>query len=119
MIKNVRNAFHHYKTFIDHEGKTVHWKHIQQLVSIQRKEGLHCGNKLTPNHIDFLPQKMKVNLAVQVFSESGASSSDYCRNLKIDNLIENEGTARCLRIFDKGFDVLNSRTTHGKYSKSP
>ena len=119
MIKNVRNAFHHLKTFTDMDGRTVSWRFIEKLVNLQTTEGLHSANKLSPHHVNFHSQKMKVKLAAQIFSESAASSLDYCRQLNLPEFSNSEATSKCLRIFNNVFDILNTRNLFGKYSKSP
>ena len=56
----------------------IYWKYIVELQKLQEKEGLHLGNKLKAAHIQWRQQKMKVNLAAQVFSASVADAIEYC-----------------------------------------
>ena len=55
-----------------------------ELEKLQYREGLRIGNKLKLAHIEFQQQKMKVNLAAQIFSSSVADAFFYCsENLKL------------------------------------
>ena len=49
-----------------------------RLQELQESEGLHLANKLRSNHINWKPQKMKVNLAAQALSSSVADALEYC-----------------------------------------
>jgi hypothetical protein len=74
----------------------------------QSLEGLPLGTKLTPRHIDFESEKMKVFLAAQLFSESTANALEYC-------LLNEEGfedcapTIRFTRMINTVFDIFNSK----------
>ena len=63
---------------------------------------------------------MIVKLAAQVISDSVADAIEYYdKTLKLKQFENSEGTVRFLRIFNKLFDLLNSRNPFGKYSKAP
>ena len=51
---------------------------MTRLQELQESEGLHLANKLRPAHVNWKPQKMKVNLAVQALSSSVAHALEYC-----------------------------------------
>lgn len=110
MLKLVRNALHDLKIIKDGEGNQIKWEFLKNLMEIQEKEGLHLGNKLRKAHIYFSDQKMRVKLAVQLFSRSVADAIDFCREILNMKEFENsEATANFVRIFNDSFDVLNSR----------
>jgi len=46
----------------------VSWDYVEKLQNMQKSDGLHAANKLTDDHLHFEQAKMKVHLAVQVFS---------------------------------------------------
>ena len=63
---------------------------------------------------------MKVNLAVQVFSQSVANALEYCNlNLTLPQFQGAEATVEFIRHVDGAFDVLNSRNDFGRWSKAP
>ncbi len=67
-IKLVRNALHHYGYFIWPGRGAVRWEYIANLAALQEEHGLRLGNKLTSKHANFQRNKMRVKLAVQVWS---------------------------------------------------
>ena len=83
MIKLVRNTWSDWKVLQDEDGDTIEWKYVVKLHELQEQEGLRLANKLRSAHIDWKPQKMKVNLAAQTLSSSVADAlefKDYERN---------------------------------------
>lgn len=73
-IKLVRNAFGELKVFVDHMGRRIDFKHLELLLELQEKKGLHLANKISKAHIIFDKQKMKVKLATQLFCSSVADA---------------------------------------------
>ena len=62
---------------------------------------------------------MKVNLAAQTLSTSVADSIEFCnKTLNLEQFKESEATVKFIRIFDRLFDVLNSRNPLAKGFKS-
>lgn len=80
-IKLIRNTFADLSPLVDDDGGIINWKFIEELLKLQESEGLHLGNKIKKAHIYFRRQKMKVKLAVQVFSRSVADAIDFCREV--------------------------------------
>lgn len=82
----------------------------------KRKEKLHLGNRVTNRHIHFQKSKMKVNLAVQVFSGSVPASLRYLSTDKsYKSKFKNVGlTADFIQLINNLFDILNSRSIGGK-----
>ncbi|XP_065662547.1 uncharacterized protein LOC136085186 [Hydra vulgaris] len=77
------------------------------------------GNKLKLAHIEFIQQKMKVNLAAQIFSSSVADALLYCsENLKLSQFEGCGATIEFIRIIDRLYDILNSRNPFVKGYKS-
>ena len=120
LIKLIRNTLGDMKTLISPDGQVVSWKYVKELNNLQSTEGLHMANKLRKSHVEYTKHKMKVNLAAQTISDSVATSIDFCRDhLKLTQFQNSESTTTFFRIFDKIFDVMNSRSPIGRFSKSP
>ena len=83
------------------------------------KEGLHLGNKLRFQHIEYVKKKMNVKLAAQVLSESVARSLQFCLDNKLVQFIGCEATIKFIEIFNNLFDILNSRSLFAKGYKRP
>lgn len=67
----------------DNDNNAIEWRYIEMLHSLQKKEGLHLGNKLSNIHVNYYKQKMKVKFAVQVLSTSVADSLEYLLRNKV------------------------------------
>lgn len=115
MIKLIRNCLGSVSHLTDLEGLHVRWSYIEALELLQRDEGVHLGNKLTRVHIEWTKQKMKFRLAVQLISSSVADALDFCEFiLKLPQFQGAHATAELTRIFDRLFDILNSRNPLAK-----
>ena len=120
MLKLVRNTLGEKEMLIDGNGNKILWRYIVSLQALQDKEGLRLANKLKLAHIQWRQQKMKVELAAQAISSSVADAIEYCNvELKLKQFEGSEATVRFLRIFDRLFDTLNSRSCQGKGYKAP
>ena len=110
MLKLVRNTLGTGGILVDKDGNKVCWQYLSALQKLQDEEGLRLGNKLKLAHIRWQQQKMKVNLAAQTFSSSVADAMEYCCNvLKLTQFQGCEATVKFIRLFDRLFDILNSR----------
>ena len=96
------------------------WIYIKHLHRLQQSEGLHAGNRLSKDHVQWKKQPMKVKLAVQVLSRSVSDAIDFCRDeLKLPEFVGSEATCHFICLFDQLFDLLNSKNALGKSFKSP
>lgn len=119
MLKLVRNTLGQGGILMDKDGSKIYWNYIVELQKLQDKEGLRLGNKLKAAHIKWYQQKMKVNLAAQAFSSSVADAIEYCANvLKLKQFEDSAATVKFIRLFDRLFDILNSRNPCAKGYKS-
>ncbi|CAL4063091.1 unnamed protein product, partial [Meganyctiphanes norvegica] len=120
MLKLVRNTLAEGGILIDNENKQIRWQYFVDLQKLQEAEGLRLANKLKKVHIHWWQQKMKVNLAVQVFSSSVADALEFCSRHLADykEFKDCEATVKFIRIFDNLFDVLNSRNPFAKGNKA-
>ena len=120
MIKLVRNTMSDWKVLHDKDDSTIKWQYVVQLQELQDAEGLHLANKLRKAHVNWKPQKMKVNLAAQALSSSVADALEYCEGkLKLPQFQGCGPTVKFIRVFDHLFDVLNSRNPLARNFKAP
>ena len=109
-----------YYEIVDAQGGVICWKYISLLYKIQSTQTFHLANRLTLDHINFENQIMKVFLAAQVISLSVANGIDHCRvSLKLPDFKDSEPTSKFLRTFNELFDLLNSSSKFGTWSKAP
>ena len=119
MLKLVRNTLADYGTLLDSENNVISWKYIIALHNKQEYEGLKLANKLKKAHIQWWQQKMKVNLAAQVFSCSVADALEFCNQVMGDEEFKGcEATVGFIRIMNHLFDILNSRNPFAKGTKA-
>lgn len=118
MVKLLRNVFADL-TLIDRNGKYINWFYIQNLNSLQNSEGLTLANKLRNKHVEFYQNKMKVSLAVQVFSKSVAEALKFAsQTLKLEQFKNVSATIDFLLIVNDLFDLCNSKNCLAKGSKA-
>ena len=109
-----------WKVLKDRDGKDIKWQYLVELGKLQESEGLHLVNKLRLAHINWKPQKMKVNLAAQALSSSVADALEYCEGkLKLPQFQGCGPTVQFIRVFDCLFDVLFSRNALARNFKAP
>lgn len=120
MLKLVRNTIADQKVLIAADGTEIKWGYIEELHALQQQEGLRLGNRLKSAHINWQRQKMKVNLAAQSLSSSVADALVFCRlELKLSAFMGCEATVDFIVLFDRLFDILNSRNPLAKGYKAP
>ena len=118
-IKNVRNCLASME-IIFHNSQPIKWHYIKKLDYIQQEDNLHLANKLKSKHIQFQNHKMNVKLAVQTLSSSVADAIDFLReDMQMDFFQGSEKTTEFIRIFDRLFDMLNSKSVACKGFKFP
>ena len=119
MIKLVRNTFATY-IVLKYKGKKIEWRYIQELHNYQEKEHVWLAKKVKKAHIQYDKKIMNVRLAVQTLSNSTAAAIDHLReDLKLPEFQDSETTTLFIRIFDKLFDVFNTKSFVGKFHKKP
>lgn len=60
-----------------------------------------------------------MNLAAQTLSSSVADAIELCQEMQLDGFQDTEATVKFIRMFDKLFDILNSRNPYGRAMKTP
>lgn len=76
---------------------------------LQKKEGIHLGNKLRSAHIEYCQKIINVKLCVLLLSDSAVDSLLFCLNEKIPGFQAYKGTIEFIRAFSSLFDFMNSR----------
>lgn len=117
MLKLCRNTLFS-KIIISPVG-SVSFEYVRNLHNHQEEIGLKYANRLSSVHIGFHNKKMKVSLATQTISSGVADAIDFLRNSNNSNFKGSEATTHFLRIFDRLFDMMNSRSAYGTGFKSP
>ena len=120
MIKLVRSMLAEYGSLYWPNHGWIKWDHIVKLHFMQEKCGLRYANKLTGKHIFYKRNKMKVALAVQVFSESVSKTLKWAHETELEGLSEKDvlATSAFLDLHNKLFDVLNSHSKFGRGYKA-
>ena len=119
MLKLARNSLADLKELEDGNGKIIKWHHIVLLHKIQEDEGLKFANKLSKGHVQFNRHKMNVKIAAQTLSSSVADAIQYLKDAHHPSCADAEGTINFIRVVDRLFDVLNSRSPYAKGYKKP
>ena len=119
MLKLARNFFAAIGEFLDPDGNKINWKYINLLHKIQEKEGLKFANKLSKGHVEFQRHKMNVKIAAQTLSSSVADAVQFLMNTGHPEFSDAAATIKFIRIVDRLFDVLNSRSAFNKGYKKP
>jgi hypothetical protein len=95
------------------------FRYYEMLEKLQSMQGLHLGTKITPRHVAYQGDVMKVKYATQLFSESTACALEYCLKNKIPGFENCAETIRFTRMMNRVFDVLNSKNLKETSFKKP
>lgn len=117
MLKLCRNSLA--ETEISSSLGPISFKFIKRLHDLQEKENFKFANSLSNQHINFSGKKMNVKLAAQTISASVADAIDFLRRSGNSDFFYSEATTEFIRIFDRLFDMMNSRNIYAKGFKSP
>ena len=110
MLKLSRNCLATH-ALVDSRGDVISWDHITGLLALQQSEGVKFANKLSPAHVtEWKKRKMKVKLAAQVMSTSVADALQLLMDIQLPEFQSSSATIRFIRMVDKVFDKLNSRS---------
>ena len=115
----VRNCLGSWKTLLDTNDEEIQWQFIVKLYEFQKKNGFAFANKLSNQHVHFQKNQMKVKYAVQVLSQSVANALMTMCELKHPDFTNVEPTVKYLKIFDRIFDVMNSKNMKDSFWKAP
>lgn len=117
MVKLLRNTLGDWGLLFNSNNEAIKWNYLKKLVNIQNESGVHTATKIKTRHIRYFKEKMKVSLAVQMFSNSVADAMLYCKNdLQMAEYDGTEPTIEFCRRINNIFDILNIRNY---LSKSP
>lgn len=118
MLKLARNALADYGEF-QYNNKVNKWNYIVHLYKLQRKLTFKLKNKLSSQYIYWKQNKMKVKYAANTLSASVANAIDFLRDEGLNDFKDSESTIKFIRVIDRLFDFLNSRSPLGKHFKQP
>lgn len=120
MVKLIRNVFASKQLMYNSNNEPIRWSYIIELEKIQTEEGLVLANKLSPSHIQWFRQKMKVKLAVQTLSLSVAKALSFLEHDLKNKTFQGAGpTVEFITIINNCFDVFNSRNLLSKGFQKP
>lgn len=119
MLKLVRNTVGDKKLIVDGDGHVIKWDYIETLHKLQSSTGIHLANKVRNAHLNYFRKKMNVKLAAQLLSDSVADSLQFCLDNNIDGFAGCEATIKFIRVFNRVFDILNSRNLSSFGYKRP
>lgn len=112
MLKLIRNSWAALKSIVWPNVGEARWEYVVKLNEFQTKHSLRLANKLSEKHINFHNNKMKVNLASQLFSKSVAEA---LRTLHHDSEISDFkspdvlATAEFIQFVNDLFDIFNCK----------
>lgn len=110
VIKLIRNTFEKKRLLFDKNNRQIKWQLLINLNKLQQNEGLRFANKLTPRHIQFRNNIMKVKLATQLLSMSVAKVLTLCDEvLNSTQFKDASATVNFITLMNNFFDVMNSR----------
>lgn len=107
MLKLLRNCLQEKLVLYDNEKRKIEWKYFERLVLLRDKGGL-ITHKLNKKHIDKGSNRMKVNLAAELFSRKVANSMEYLMNAGYDQFADCSATINFVRIINDLFDIFNT-----------
>lgn len=116
MVKLLRNNWESKGIFYDENGEKIKWEYIEKLERLQSEKGLSLKTKLTKQHIKFHNNKMKVSLAVQVFSRRVADALTYCNDM--DDFKGCEATITFIKTVDLPLDKTNAKSCNSLFTQS-
>lgn len=78
MVKLVRNTLGDWGTLFNSNNQPIKLIYFKELVNFQNQNLLHAATKIRTRHIQFFKEKMRVKLAVQLFSNSVCVALMFC-----------------------------------------
>lgn len=117
MLKLCRNTLADFD--LKYNGEIISWKYIKKLFELQNEINFRFANSLSKSHIDYRNRKMKVKPAAQTISSGVADALQFLLNESDINFEGCAATIDFLRVFDRLFDLMNSRLKFGHGFKSP
>lgn len=118
--KLVRNILGTKKVLFDSDNNEIKWVYFERLLNFHDNRNFALSHKITPSHIQWESNPMKVKLAVETFSASNARTIEFLMEQGHPEFIGAAGTVRFIRVIDDLFDVCNSTDdTKTKPLKNP
>ena len=70
-------------------------------------------------HAQWQNHKMKVSVAAQTLSHSVSAAITFLRNLQVPEFKDSKATSEFILLMNNLFEILNSKSKFGKYTKRP
>ena len=118
MLKLARNILAEKLSLTSNMGN-ISWQYLKALKNVQDELEFKFANKLSGAHINYKNKVMNVALAAQTLSSGTADALEFLMHIKNPIFDGAEATVQFIRMIDRIFDLLNSRTPFGKGFKSP
>lgn len=108
-IKLVRNTLGNCETIYDENDEEISWKYLINLVNFSGKQNIGLAHKMTKRHLEFKDRIMHVRTAVETLSNSTANAIQFLKDNGIKEFANAESTIKFIRMYDKLWDIFNSR----------
>lgn len=109
MHKLVRNALASKMVLFDGDNGEIKWSYIVKLVEYGKSKGLNLTHKLNTKHLQWERHIMMVVIAVETLSASTAGCMELLMKHGEAGFQQVEPTIRFILIFDKLFDIFNTK----------
>lgn len=109
MLKLVRNTYGSKQIIFDRDGGEIKWSYIEKLVEYGKTREFRLIHKLNQKHLQWKRCIMKVDIADQTLSASTAGSLKFLIEQGENDFRDAGPTIRFITIFDKLFDVFNTK----------
>ena len=120
MLKLARNSLTDLSCFLDPDGTKIERKYFKNLHDLQENQGLKLAKKLGSSHLNYQKNKMKVSLAAQTLISSVADAFGFLRDgLRMEHSPSCAPNVKFVRLIDRLFDILNSRSSVTRDFKQP
>lgn len=107
-IKLVRNTLGNSKIIYENDDE-INWQYLVELVNYSSQKNIGLTHKMTKRHLQFQDRIMHVRTAIETLSNSTADSLQFLKDKGIEKFSGAGPLIKFIRIFDKLWDVFNSR----------
>lgn len=106
MLKLLQNTLAALKVVKDGEGGQSRWAYLTAFHDLQKKDGLHAGNKLRTAPVNWDNQRMKVSIAAQAINASAVNALRFCdKDRKLPQFSGIAPKVSFIQKFDRFFDM--------------
>lgn len=117
MQKLIRNTLASKGELFDDKNKAIEWKYFELLVNKTNQKNMTIVHKLSQKHLDWKRKIMNVEIACQTLSETTANALQFCKDQKFEEFSDVGATIRFIRIFNRLFDIFNTKSNSANSDK--